>query len=86
MPNTTAPPTSWVIEVYLLDGVLVQNVTITDPLSSSTNLTNLSRGTVYMVRVAGVNSQGIGNFSSFAIGETYGGTNIDKHYWVYFKN
>jgi len=71
MPATTTPPTSWVIEVYLYDGVAVQNVTISNPLQNYTVLANLTSGTMYMIRVAGVNTRGIGNFSSFSTGLTH---------------
>ncbi len=70
---TTTPPTSWTVEVYLLNGVLVQNVTVVDPDSNSTVLTNLIPGTTYMVRVAGNSVRGVGNFSDFASGQTYEG-------------
>ena len=73
MPLTTTPITSWVIEVYLLDGVLVQNVSVSDPSSNSTIVSNLGPGTIYMVRVAGINTRGVGNYSEFVTAQTYRG-------------
>ena len=51
----------------------MQNVTVVDPDSNSTVLTNLIPGTTYMVRVAGNSVRGVGNFSDFASGQTYEG-------------
>ncbi len=39
-------------------------------------VTGLSPGTMYMVRVAGINIRGLGNYSSFATGQTYRGNYI----------
>lgn len=72
MPLTTTPPTSWVIEVYLLNGSIVQNLS-TSPAINSAVLINLTPGTIYKVQVGGVNSRGIGNYSEFGIAQTYRG-------------
>ena len=74
MLETTTPPMQWIVEVYILDGILVQNFTITNPNSTSSTLSSLNPGIVYMVRVAGINTRGIGNYSEFATGQTYRGT------------
>ena len=73
MLDTTTPPMQWIIEVYTLDGSLVQNVTINNPNSTSSMLSSLNPGIMYMVRVAGINTRGIGNYSEFATGQTYRG-------------
>ena len=84
MPLTTTPITSWIIEVYRLDGALVQNVSVSDPSSNSTIVSNLSPGTIYMVRVAGINTRGVGNYSEFATAQTYRGTSYTLWYfWVF---
>ena len=73
MLETTTPPMQWIVEVYLLDGSLIQNITINNPNSTSSILSSLNPGIVYMVRVAGINTRGIGNYSEFATGQTYRG-------------
>ncbi len=73
MLATTTPISSWIVEVYLSGGSLLQNVTITNPNASSTVLSSLNIGTVYLVRVAGINTRGIGNFTSFGTGQTFTG-------------
>ncbi len=79
MPATTNPATVWVIELYLFDGSAVRTVNVTNPLQNSTVLENLASGTMYMVRVAGINTRGIGNFSSFSTGLTHRGKNKDLY-------
>lgn len=73
MTMTTTPPTSWYIEVYLESGERVQNVTVNDPTRDMVVLTNLVTGTVYMVRVAGINTRAIGNFSELQTAKTFEG-------------
>lgn len=60
---TTTRIVSWIIEVYLQDGVLAQNISISSASINMTLLINLVPGTFYMIQVAGVNTRGIGNFS-----------------------
>ena len=69
--------TAWTIEVYTLDGIAVYNLTVNNPNSTSAILSNLNPGIMYMVRVAGVNEIGIGNFSEFATGQTYKGIKLE---------
>jgi len=70
---TTTSLTEWIIEVYGFDGVLVQNLTISMPNRTSNTMSSLNPGVIYMIRVAGVNTRGVGNFSDFATGQTYRG-------------
>ena len=51
----------------------MQNVSVSDPSSNSTILTDLSPGTIYMIQVAGINTRGVGNYSEFAIAQTFTG-------------
>ena len=71
---TTTPPTAWVIEIYVINGVFVRNVTVDGPGTNMTVLTSLSPGTVYMIRVAGISVRGVGNYTDFATAQTYQGT------------
>ena len=71
---TTTPPTAWIIEAYTQNGILVQNVSINNPNSTSSTISSLDSGFMYMVRVAGVNTRGIGNYSEFVTRQTYKGT------------
>ena len=77
MPMTTTPPSSWIIEIYFLNGNLLQNVTIQDPTNTSHIWSGLMPGTMYLVRVAGVNTRGVGNYSELAK-STYLGTNTNS--------
>ncbi len=70
---TTSPPTAWIVDVFLLRGGFIKNVTVTDPGRNSTLVSNLSPGVMYMIRVAGITVRGVGNYSDFAIGQTYQG-------------
>ncbi len=74
MLATTAPQTSWIVQVYTQNGVLLQNVTVSDPTSNSTVVTGLSPGVTYRMRVAGINTRGIGNYSEVVSGQTFVGT------------
>ena len=71
--NTTTPPTSWVIEVYLDNGTFIQNETVSDPNITNTTLMSLIPGTEYEVQVAGINTRGVGNFSDMVSQQTYRG-------------
>ena len=51
----------------------MQNVSVSDPSSNSTILTDLSPGTIYMIRVAGINTRGVGNYSEFGIAQIFTG-------------
>jgi len=48
---TTTPPTAWIVDVFLLSGGFIKNVTVSDPGSNSTIVGNLSPGIMYMLRV-----------------------------------
>jgi len=84
LPTTTTPQTSWIVQVYLLNGALIQNVTVSDPTSNSTMVTGLDPGEMYMMRVAGINTRGVGNYSAFATGQTYRGTFKYFHFMYSF--
>ena len=60
----------------------MQNVSVSDPSSNSTLLTDLGPGTIYMIRVAGINTRGVGNFSEFAIAPTFMG---NRFTWYFFR-
>ena len=56
----------------------MQNVSVSDPSRNSIILTDLSPGTSYMIRVAGINTRGVGNFSEFAIAQTFTGNTFSR--------
>ena len=58
-----APADSWIVE-YMPFGGSPMNLTVQGSLRMFT-LTGLSRGTLYSVRLAGVNVAGLGPFSSY---------------------
>ena len=65
---TMAPADSWIVE-YTPSGGSPTNVTVPGSLRIFT-LTGLSRGTLYSVRLAGVNVAGLGPFSSYVVNTT----------------
>ncbi|KAL5494171.1 hypothetical protein EMCRGX_G015449 [Ephydatia muelleri] len=65
---TMAPPDSWIVE-YTPSGGSPTNVTVPGSLRIFI-LTGLSRGTLYSVRLAGVNVAGLGPFSSYVVNTT----------------
>ena len=75
MPDTTAPPTAWTLELSLTSGDLLQQRTEEDPDTTTAIFTDLSAGTEYRVRVAGVNTRGTGLFSDTATASTNSSNN-----------
>jgi len=74
MVITTSPPTAWIIEIFLINGVFIQNITLNDPTTNATVITSLTPANIYMIRVAGISDIGVGNFTDFATAQTYQGT------------
>lgn len=85
MPFNTTTPTSWIVEVYPFNEVLLQNVSVNDPSSNSTVLTSLSPGIIYKIRVAGINTRGIGNFSEISTAQTFRGIAICSLYTLFYS-
>jgi len=53
---------------------------ITDANENMVIIPNLNPGTLYSVRVAGVNTRGIGQFSVFAMAKTLTGKSFETFY------
>ena len=62
MTRTTAPPTGWSVELSS-NGEVVDAVGQDSPDFTIASLGGLQPGTQYTVRVAGLNTRGLGNFS-----------------------
>ena len=62
----------------------MQNVSVSDPSRISTILTDLSPGKIYTIRVAGINTRGVGNFSEFAIAQTFTGKTFLRCFFLLF--
>jgi len=67
---TTTPVTVWVFEAYN-NVSSVPEILFANPNLNSITLLNLDPGVIYTIRVAGVNTRGIGNFSEFATDQKY---------------
>ena len=62
----------------------MQNVSVSDPSSNSTILTDLSPGTIYMIRVSGINTRGVGNYSEFGIAQIFTGNTFASVFLIFF--
>jgi hypothetical protein len=60
---------NWFVELFL-EGTVVNSTTTPDAQTTTVTFNMLMKGTLYSVRVRGINEFGIGSFSSFVIGQT----------------
>jgi hypothetical protein len=60
---------NWFVELFL-EGTVVNSTTTPDAQTTTVTFNMLMKGTLYSVRVRGINEFGIGSFSSFVIVQT----------------
>ena len=65
---TTAQPLSWTVEIS--EASSGKNMATHMVKDTSTRLVDLSKGTVYQLRVAGINVRGVGSFTDYQQRET----------------
>ncbi len=75
---TTSPPEAWFVNLRDSNNVDLGTNTVSDPTILTYTFNDLDKGSVYRVRVAGNNSQGLGDYSDFVSNETI----VDREYCV----
>ena len=74
---TTSPPEAWFVSLRDSNNIDLRTFIVSEPTTLTYAFTQLGKGSEYIVRVAGNNSRGIGEFSDFVSNQTL----VDREYY-----